>query len=231
MSVTTIECIRGCVRARRHLSDCDDTTCRGCEPKRAMYGRLCTDDHRRFVLMLTQAEIAERWLTGNLGSGIEAAKIRADHERVGGGEKEIPTPLNLAILDARDLLRDRLATWVDDLCEHSGLKGPEKHGVTDDAKYLLTWLSTVENLEWVDDWFEELAETMSDAHAVAPWRPAFTKEPKYPCPHCHGRTLGRFGGEDSVTCVNRDCKKILTPDEFNMWRRVIDEPEAPEVAG
>lgn len=229
MSQDITTCVRGCVRARRHLTDCDDSQCTGCEPRLAQHGFLCWPCHRRFELMLEQAEIAERWLTGNLGSGIKAARGREDHERRGSA-KEAPAPLNVAILDVRQQMRDQLAAWVDDLCEHTGLSGPGRHTLIGDTRYLLTWLSTVENLEWIGDWFEELAETMSDAHALAPWRPAFTRIPRIPCPECHSVSLGIFGGEEDVTCTS--CRLQISPQRYGIWERVLkDEWLRKEDAG
>ena len=228
MNAPPSTCIRGCTRGRRHLTDCDDRECGGCEPRRAEHGLLCWPCHRRFELMLTQAEIAERWLMGNLGSGIKAAKMREDHER-SGGDREPPAPLNVAILDALTSLRDRLACWVDDLVDFTGSRGPDHHTVTIDAQYLLAWLSNVELLDWVGDWFEELAETMSDAHSVAPWRPAFTSIPKIPCPECHRYALGIFGGEEDVICQN--CKETMTPQRYGIWTRMLEAGDGEVVAG
>ena len=185
--------------------------------------------------MLEQAEIADRWLTGNLGSGIKAAHAKDDAaQRRSTGAP--PAPLGVAILDARQQLRDRLTLWVDDVCEHSGLTGPRRHDVKVDAKFLLTWLSTIERYDWVGDWFEELAETMTDAHAVAPWRPEFNRLRGIPCPSCHSKSLGIYGGESDVTCT--ECRDIFTPARYGIWTRMlaeesgIDVPPMPEwVAG
>ncbi len=218
MSETTTECARGCTRKNRHLSECEGDGCKGCEPRRAEHGRLCWPCHRRLELMLTQAEITERWLTGNLGSGIKAAHAKDDADRI-RSHKEPPAPLAVAILDARQNLRDRLACWVDDLCEDQNLTGPGRHTVEGDAKYLLTWLTTIERFEWIGDWFEELAETMGDAHVVAPWRPEFNRLRAIPCPECHESALGIFGGESDVTCTS--CRAIYTPERYGIWTRVL----------
>ncbi len=115
-----------------------------------------------------------------------------------------PLPISAAILDLRDLLRDRLTLWVDDWCEHKGLSGPTEHTPEMDAKYLLTWLHGVCQLDWIGDWWKEMAETMSDAHALAPWRPA---------------NLAIFGGESDVTCLS--CRIMMTEDKFELWEKVL----------
>lgn len=222
MSETINYCVRGCTRARAHLSTCDIDSCGGCEPRRADHGLLCWPCHRRFELMLRQAEIAERWLTGNLPTGSGAARAKEDYERR-GGEEAPPAPITVAIFDVRQDLRDRLAAWADDLTEARQLTGPKRHSVDGDARFLLTWLTTIEHLDWIGDWFEELAETMSDAHVLAPWRPAMTRLPKVPCPECHRPSLAIFGGEEDATCL--ECKHMITPARYGVWSRAFESGE------
>lgn len=218
MTETTKACIRGCSLYRRHLTDCDDPDeCRGCLPRRAEHGNLCWPCHRRFELMLTDAGTVYRWLTGNMGAGQGAARTRQDYER--GGSDGSPAPIKVAIYDQRQLLGDRLAAWVDDLCEHKGLAGPDRHDVEADAKFLLTWLPGAEKLDWIGDWFEELAETMSDAHALAPWRPEVKRCSGVPCPECAETNLIIFGGESDVTCGS--CRTIIPEKRFALWEQII----------
>lgn len=221
MSITTTAaCIRGCTRRRRHLTECPgDEDCRGCEPRRAEYGRLCWPCHKRLELMLTQAEITERWLTGNLPSGMKAARGRQDYEQR-GSQRDAPAPLNLAILDVRQLLADRLSAWVDDLCERRDLTGPGRHGIVADAAYLVTWLDVIERFDWIGDWWEELSETLSDAHALAPWRPEAMRLPSIECPECHAMALVIFGGESTVVCT--DCRGHFDESRFGVWTQIIE---------
>jgi hypothetical protein len=228
MSESTAACIRGCAMYRRHLVDCEDPgSCPGCLPRRAEHGNLCKTCHRRFELMLHDAPGVYRWLTGNLQAGSSAARAKEDHERAGGGKgaksAEVPAPVKLEILDVRDLLADRMTCWVDDLVETVGLTGPETHTIEADCRFLRTWLVTVERLEWVGDWWEELAETMSDAHALAPWRPAMRRIKRVPCPGCGECNLAIFGGESDVTCLS--CRIMMTEDKFGLWERVLKMDE------
>lgn len=221
MSEAIVYCIRGCTRKRAHVSDCEDReTCRGCEPRLAKHGLLCWPCHRRFAMMLAQAEIADRWLTGNLPSGEKAAATRQDYEQR-HSTSEAEAPLHLAILDARTNLRDRLASWAEDLCEAKGLTGPKHHDVLADSMFLHTWLTTIEHLAWIGDWFEELAETMSDAHAVAPWRPELQRLRGTPCPECHAAALVIFGGEEDVTCL--ECRTQIPSRRYGIWTRILLE--------
>lgn len=236
-------CVRGCTRLDRHISTCPDREmapgqagyCRGCEPRQAKYGLLCWPCHRRFQLMLEQAEITDRWLTGNLPAGNTAARLEDDAESR-HGSAEPPTPLTVAIFDMRRLLRDRLACWADDLAATANISAPRLTDVTKireeniehltlaaNAKFILTWLSTVETFDWVADWFEEMAETMSDAHCLAPWRPTATRVPDIECPDCKRMTLVIFGGEEDVTCTS--CRHIFDPTRYGIWERMFEAGE------
>lgn len=233
MSETTEACVRGCGILRQHLSDCDgyDSTgrdCRGCLPRRAEHGRLCYPCHRRFELMLHDAPTVFDWLTSNLTAGDEASRMKQDFERRGGGgEKgvvETPVPLKIEILDVRDLLADGLAEWADDLCETYSLTGPDRHSVAADVMFLRTWLTSVERLEWVGDWWEWLAERFRDAHALAPWRPVMRRVKGVPCPGCGETNLAIFGGESDITCLS--CKMVMTEARFGIWEQVLRMEDA-----
>lgn len=222
MTESTQACIRGCGLLRRHLGDCDgyDATgrdCRGCLPRRAEYGLLCWPCHRRFELMLHDAPIVDRWLTGNLASGDGAAQVKQDFER--GKLDGSPAPIKVQVFDIRQVLRDRLFAWADDLAESRSLTGPKRHSVAADVKFIRTWLTTVESLEWIGDWWEELAETMRDAHALAPWRPEMKRCSGIPCPECEDVNLVIFGGESDVTCLS--CKTVITQARYNIWTEAL----------
>ena len=170
--------------------------------------------------MIHDAPNVIRWLSDHIAtSGAKGNAIKQDHEMVHGGEDERPAPFRVELADLRDLLRDRLTLWVDDWCEHKGLTGPPRHTPEVDAGYLLMWLPGVCGLEWVGDWWTEMAETMSEAHALAPWRPAMRRVPRVPCPGCGECNLAIFGGEADVTCLS--CRIVMTEDRFELWARVL----------
>lgn len=229
MSESTSACIRGCALYRQHLDDCDGVgptgrECRGCLPRRADQGMLCWPCYRRLQLMLTDAPVVFRWLTGNIAAGDQASRMKQDYERRSGGEKgviETPVPLKVEILDQRDLMRDQLSEWVNEWCERHALRGPQRHDVGTDAAFLLTWLPGIVRLDWIGDWWETLAETMSLAHALAPWRPEVRRIPRTPCPGCGETNLVIYGGESDVTC--QSCKILMTEDRFELWERVLNE--------
>lgn len=224
MSELTQACIRGCSMYRQHYAECEgatDETCRGCLPRRATHGNLCDTCHRRFELMLTDAPVVDRWLTGNLAGGSTSAD--ADLSMWSGDRPELGAstrlPISAAIFDVRQLLADRLALWVDDFAEDVKLTKPPRSTVEADAAFLLRWIKSIELCDWVGDWWEELAETMSQAHALAPWRPAMRRVPRVPCPGCEETNLVIFGGESDITCLS--CRIMMTEERFGLWERVL----------
>jgi len=223
MSETTEACIRGCRMYRRHLVECEgatDETCLGCLPQRATHGHLCDTCRRRLQLMIHDSPTVIRWLTGNMIAGDSGSRAKEDHEQI-RSEGEVPAPIKVDVLDLRDLLRDRLTLWVDDWCEHKGLSGPDRHTPEADAEYLLMWLPGICGLSWIGDWWTEMAETMSEAHALAPWRPVMRRLPGVTCPGCAETNLAIFGGESDVTCLS--CGIMMTEDRFELWQRVLKE--------
>lgn len=218
MSETTSECIRGCSLYRQHLTDCEDReTCQGCLPRRAEHGRLCHTCHRRLELMLYDAPTVDSWLTGNLATGQGGG---SDDLHV-TGSREMPLPIKVGIYDERGLIRDSLAAWVDDVVETLGVTGPLSHTVANDARFLQTWLTSIERMDPIGDWWEELAEHTSQAHALAPWRPAVRRISAVPCPRCSETNLVIYGGDSDVTC--QSCKAMMTENEFWLWENVLRE--------
>lgn len=174
--------------------------------------------------MLTDAPTVIRWLTANMATSEGAARGKEDHEQIRGSSDEVPAPVKVELLDLRDLLRDRLTLWVDDWCEHMGLSGPDRHSPEADSKYLLTWLPGICRLDWIGDWWTEMAETMSEAHALAPWRPVLRRIKRVPCPGCAECNLAIYGGESDITCLS--CGIMMTEDRFALWERVLKMEEA-----
>lgn len=214
---THTACTRGCTQLRFHLVDCEAMVgeCRGCLPRPAKHGNLCHPCHRRLELMLTDADTVDRWLTGNIATGSSGA---SDGTHV-TGTKETPLPIREGIYDAREALRDSLAVWVDDIAERFAVKGPLTHTVAEDARFLLRWLTQIVTLDPIGDWWTELADHTSAAHALAPWRPAVRRIPGVPCPRCTETNLKIYGGETDVTCGS--CSAMMTEDQFDLWQRVL----------
>jgi hypothetical protein len=216
MTEMTAACKRGCAMKARHLTDCDDRGgCWGCLPRRAEHGGLCWPCHRRLELMLHDLPIVYRWLTGNMAAG-QGAATEGDHV---SGSRELPLPIKAQVFDLRELIADRLVLWVDEVVEVQRLTGPGRHTVAADAKFLTTWLGTIERMDAIGDWWEELAEGMRDAHALAPWRPQAKRVGSIPCPECGEVNLMIFGGETDVTCGS--CRLIIPERQFGLWERIV----------
>lgn len=206
-----------------HLVECEDQDeCRGCLPQRATKGHLCATCARRLELMIHDAPTVIRWLTGNMADGGYERDLEPEKGRIRYyGARHYPAPMKVQLADLRDLLRDRLTLWVDDWCEFKGLTGPKQHTPEVDSDYLQMWFHGVCHLDWVGDWWTEMAETMSEAHALAPWRPVMRRLPGVPCPGCSETNLVIYGGESDVCC--QSCRIMMTEDRFHVWQKVLHE--------
>lgn len=223
MTDSTAACVRGCSLYKRHLADCENTEeCRGCLPRRAEHGHLCWPCHRRLELMFTDAPVVDRWLTGNMAAGDGAARMKEDHEQRNTTDGS-PAPLKVQVYDQRQVLRDFYASTVDELCEAETLTGPDRHGVEADAAMLLTWMNRVEYWAHIGDLWEYLAEEVSIAHALAPWRPEMRRVSGVPCPeeNCGEVNLVIYGGESDVTCLS--CRHIIPARLFGLWEEIVKE--------
>lgn len=211
-------CVRGCLDPHRRRGECGADGCRGCQHAPAKHGRLCRNCHRRLELMLTDAPTVVAWLNAHLTRGTaRPAKNDAEMRRASGDQ---PIPLDLGVLDLVDTWEQTLTGWVDVLCESTApnLAGPSAHDPRTCARFLLTWLSTVEDQDWTEDCWTELADLTRDSHAVAPWRPTMRRVDGVPCPRCNRHALVVFGGEDDVTCL--ECRETIPPARYNIWTRI-----------
>lgn len=219
-------CIRGCTRRDYHLAACEDRdACRGCEPRQAEYGELCWSCHRRLELMVTDAPMVVEWLRVHLNRGI-AQRLRSEAEMIHAKHAEAPTPIDLDVLDHIDVMFACVVGWADNLVSDvkkngSDLRPPEARTVKAVAPWLLRHLRTLELQPWVGEAWEELAESMSIAHGLAPWRPEMRKIPGIPCPYCEAVALVVFGGEDDVTCTR--CRMMIPEDRYGIWARMHEE--------
>lgn len=65
-----------------------------------------------------------------------------------------------------------------------------------------------------------LAELETLSKRLAPWQRTGHKLP-LPCFRCEQLTLVLFGGEDWVTCTNRDCDEIIGWSRYENLSRAI----------
>lgn len=213
------ECLLGCLEPRAHAPGCPGDGCRGCKPAEARHGRVCWNCHRRLELMLTDAPTVVDWLRAHLARGT-AQPAQNDAELRRGGDRS-PVPLDLAIFDLVDVWEVALPGWTENLCTDAGLSGPDQLDERSCGRFLLTWLSTVETMGWVEYLIEELTWLTRDSHAVAPWRPTMKRVDGVPCPRCHSTSLVVFGGESDVTCL--DCRETIPEKRYGIWTRIAAE--------
>lgn len=133
-------CVRGCMTARTHLADCMDTTaCRGCTPRPAEHGVMCTPCHGRLVRSLyTAPDVVQHLLDVGTGSTPAGETITGSRER--------PT-LIPAATETADEIHAALASWVRVVLEEhpDDLTGPSTKGqrVTEHTMRVITsagWL-------------------------------------------------------------------------------------------
>lgn len=219
-------CARGCEVRDRHLKACEDREdCRGCEPRQAEHGNLCWPCHRRLELMLTDLPTVVDWLHAHLARGA-AQRIRDELELIRAKNAELPTPLDLDVLDHIDVMFACVLGWTDNLLvdirrNGSMLAGPVVLDVKHAAPWLLRHIRSLELQPWIGEAWTELAESLSIAHGLAPWRPEVRKVPGVPCPECSAVALVIYGGESDVTCQR--CRTMIPEERYGIWARMHEE--------
>ncbi len=224
----TKACVRGCGLKGRHLTQCDGfdaigRDCRGCLPRRADHGYLCWPCHRRLELMLTDSVAMYDWLTANMTAGEGAAAAKDDAQQRRGTEAP-PAPVKLDVLDIRDLWLDTLTEIADELAEKRSIPGPRRHNIRETSEWFLKWQASLEAEEWVGDTWQALGEIVSQAHALAPWRPELQRCKGVPCPECQETALVIFGGESDVTCTS--CRAMIPESSYGLWTKILSDEAA-----
>ncbi len=109
------------------------------------------------------------------------------------------------------------------------IPAPERLAARRSAAFLLVQAEALAGHPEVATAWQELADLMSRAHALAPWRPAPTKLEGIPC-RCGAVELHDHGGE--ILCWA--CRRSLTLEEYRVAtvvfaRRFADDPRAEGV--
>lgn len=162
-------CAAGCVRARRHATDCPDhDTCRGCEPRQAEHGHLCYGCHKRLLSFL-------RLIPGQVSLLLAMADARGEHEltaptiaRLGWAAPRLTTsrdvrslyahrtaaafgpsePIRVQCLDVIREIEDWLMLLTCRVVEDHQMAGPQEETI---AAYA-SWLEAqIERVEWRED--------------------------------------------------------------------------------
>lgn len=229
-------------------------TCTGCEPRQAEYGALCYPCHKRLDEMLKQApEQCHLLRTVSGMAAAPAARGDADLIH-GTGELKTPLQLACVDTDrligdilselVESLVRDyqmsgpaRLETmahreapwtlhrkWHNILESYDWTHPPLRFTVDSAAPWLRAQILRLECQDGIGDNWEVLADAMSQAHALAPWREEAVRMNGIECPECHACALMHFGGDENVTCTR--CNASITPGRYSIWTRELEQRKA-----
>lgn len=224
-------CVRGCVRARRHVTDCgDQDTCQGCLPREAEAGSLlcmyCADRLRDW---LDTAYGQALMLHAELG-GYSGSALRDELEsRRGTDANGSPSPMNLSGYVALAELTDVLLGRTKMLCDEYGMAGPEAPlDVAKCATFLRAQVQRLMNSDDICEYFAELGDVMNRCHMIAPWREKVSRVNGIECPACHRCSLVQRGGEENVVCLH--CNEQIPPARYAIWVRILTVERAERTA-
>lgn len=242
-------CVRSHTHPGEHTPPCTctrecpdhDNHCPGCAPAEATRGLLCDRD--------------SRILRGHLGAeegldpdrpvhGLPWAWEHLQHAypslsqapSSGGSSIEDAEAERLAaVVSLRADIAERLLFWTFAVMNATGLAGPdipatERLTVRRCSAFLLVQAEHMEHHPSVAEAWQELADLMSRAHALAPWRPAPTRLEGIPC-RCGAKAL--YDHTDEVKCwacgytMDREQYRVLTTVYA---RRFADDPRAQAAA-
>ena len=248
-------CVRGCVAAGRHRTGCancaccchtggaygppcdvaggcysiHEQACRGCLPRPARHGRLCSGCHTRMADWFGAREPDVHgmawvlgWLSRNVAPG--ASTRESDGSR-SLKHPEAPAPVNLNAIVVRDELLSSLAGWVECACDQLGMAGPRQRTLVSAIEWLAAQLERIEGTDFVGPMWDELSELMSRAHAAAPWRASPRLLVGVPCPGCHRRTMVIYGGEIDAQC--RVCRTVIPSHTYGIWIKIVTRELGP----
>lgn len=180
------------------------------QPRWATAGLLCS----RCGALLEQrlAEIpARHTLLRSVLGGMQAAP--PDGSRPTKGNP--PTPLNIDAHDHLDLLHQVVASWACQIAQQRQLRGPDRRDVQHLAPWLVSQIDWIVEQDWVGDLAEELRDLSNLADTLTRWRRGWHPLPA-PCPGCDQHALGRWDGDDHVSCA--ECGERWAEDDY---RRLV----------
>ena len=224
-------CVRNCVIRGQHVTPCTCTAecpehpghCKGCLPRQASLGQLCSacvDRTREALAGIPDAALhAASRSDGKLSPGSTNTDTtrRASHPFA-------PSP-SPAWDTAEEAFQWALVTAL--ACANDNHHtGPFKYRADGVPARNLTALITyiTANLEWYTiDIPEEIHDEATALHRSLirlTGRDELVHRIKVPCPSCDRRTLVREDGRDRVECRNRDCGRIWYEGEFDWMAHV-----------
>lgn len=248
-------CASGCTIRQQHVSDCPDRdTCRGCLPRSAEHGTLCRWCYQRLAsdVAIVPDLVAHLRIIG--------APHAQTNPPADGKSYRDPAEGNILppAWTAADELHAMLASWaLLVLEEHPNgvqMAGPDEAGAWH-TRYgtvvgiahinatvrLVQWLST--QLDWCarQPWAAEMRREVCDAVATtsARWPTATMVEEAravaMPCPRCEMLSLryappSEYRQPFQVTCINPDCARVWTEDEWAWLVKMVTEGEKGRTA-
>lgn len=103
--------------------------------------------------------------------------------------------------------------------EYVWTEPPARFAIGSASRWLLAQIERLEYCPGIGDLWTNLAEVMSQAHALAPWREQAATLAGIECPCCHRMTLRLFGGDDFVTCTT--CRETVEWARYAIWVREL----------
>jgi hypothetical protein len=245
------QCVRNCTLWRKHLRSCPEDGCRGCEPRRAEHGRLCDQCHIRLTGWLAGDEHAGSlaWSYGWIAADLEPGQD-GGYGTIRRGKQAPPAALATHVYVLRQDICKHLGEWLRHVTGEFNLHGPEwwnhrvEHRSDDEsswrswlpqnqaevhqaAKYLLTWLDRIETVpDLAKMIYAEADKLVGRVAGLAPWEAKWKRYPGLECPSCKQESLGRFEGNEHLTCGR--CGEIVTRARYDRWSALITSEKAAE---
>lgn len=221
-------CATGCRTAGQHQADCQTPGCRGCQPRPASQGTLCTWCYGQLARTVADIPglIAHLRLMAQLG--VDAAAQPLTDDVVSGSDPAESTVLPAAMLDA-DEIASFLASWAQVVLEEhpvQPMRGPNASPWFGDVA---AWIEP--HLPWIaeQDWAHEMRRDLGEH--VATIRHKFPTvddvEPvrhlDVPCPRCALVSLiytpPRYARQQfRVECTDPDCARVFSEDEWERFK-------------
>lgn len=206
-----------------------DGHCPGCLPAPADRGLLCSSDSRRLRGFLGAEEGLDPehpvhglpWAWDALGDAYPSLS-----QAPGGGGSGVDDPeaeRASSVISVRADIAERLLYWTFAVMNSTGLAGPDvpapqRLSVRRSAAFLLVQAEALETHPEVSNAWDELADVMSRAHALAPWRPPPSHLKGIPC-RCGELSLHHHG--DVIKCWSGACGRVYSAEEYAVLTKVL----------
>lgn len=233
-------CATGCRLTGTHQPDCPDDGCRGCLPRPAEHGTLCTWCYGQLTRAVADIPDLIEHLTSVAVGGLSASTGRLTDDVHAPRDPAESTVLHAATLDA-DELASFLTSWAHVVVEEhpaQPMRGPSAEPWHGDVA---AWIAP--HLPWIaeQDWAFEMRRDLCDHIATIRHRfpTADDVEPikhlDVPCPRCGLASLiytpPRYAGQDfRVECTDPDCARVFSEAEWERFKTLALDTRRPVAA-